>query len=120
MAARAVSCFSPLMPAVGSSPLGQRSEQVVWVWQAWQPASPATDFKRSFCAASRTSLTSDQARLSAAGPRYSGRQVTVSHATQEKAMQDLQLIGVHEDGEHLLLASGDGGCTYRNRTIINF
>ena len=24
-------------------------------------------------------------------------------------MQDLQLIGVHEDGEHLLLASGDGG-----------
>jgi hypothetical protein len=24
-------------------------------------------------------------------------------------MQDLQLIGVHEDGEHLLLAGGDGG-----------
>lgn len=29
-------------------------------------------------------------------------------------MQDLQLIGVHEDGEHLLLAAGDGG-RYRIR-----
>src|SRR3954469_984763 len=30
-------------------------------------------------------------------------------ATQEMAMQDLRLIGVHEDGEHLLLSDADGG-----------
>jgi hypothetical protein len=35
--------------------------------------------------------------------------VRCCRATQEKAMQDLQLIGVHEDGEHLLLVAGDGG-----------
>jgi Protein of unknown function (DUF3071) len=34
--------------------------------------------------------------------------VCCCRATQEKAMQDLQLIGVHEDGEHLLLSAEDG------------
>ena len=29
--------------------------------------------------------------------------------TEAKRMQDLKLIGVHEDGDHLLLADGDGG-----------
>jgi len=38
--------------------------------------------------------------------------VCCCRATQEKAMQDLQLIGVHEDGEHLLL-SGDEGARFR-------
>ena len=30
-------------------------------------------------------------------------------ATREPDMQDLHLIGVHEDGQHLLLADADGG-----------
>src|ERR1035437_4847837 len=34
--------------------------------------------------------------------------VCCCRATQEMAMQDLQLIGVHEDGEHLLLSGAEG------------
>ena len=39
--------------------------------------------------------------------REDGR-VCCCRATQEKTMQDLQLIGVHEDGEHLLFGGADG------------
>src|SRR3989454_10166177 len=70
----------PEIAAVGDRPIGQRSVQLMWVWQAWQPASPATARRRSIVAASRSSLTSVQARLSAAGPRYSGFHATTSQA----------------------------------------
>ena len=51
----------------------------IWVWQLWQPTSPATARKRSVWSVSRTSLTRVQARLSAAGPRKSGRHCATSH-----------------------------------------
>src|SRR5690606_12082450 len=61
--------LSPEIPAVGEMCFGQRSVQLRWVWQAWQPASPATARSRSAFPASRSSQTSVHARLSAAGPR---------------------------------------------------
>ncbi len=68
-AARAVARFRPAIEAVGLSAFGQSVRQLSWLWQAWQPASPATARRRSGWPSSRTSLTSVQARLSAAGPR---------------------------------------------------
>ena len=50
-------------------PRGQNSVQFMWQWQAWQPALPETASMRASLPASRTSLTSVQARLSGAGPR---------------------------------------------------
>src|SRR5260221_2178598 len=61
--------FRPAMAAVGERCFGQRSVQLMCVWQAWQPASPATACSRALLAVSRLSRTRVQARLSAAGPR---------------------------------------------------
>src|SRR2546422_1294806 len=72
--------FRPEIPAVGARPIGQRSVQLMCVWQAWQPASPATARRRSCFTTSRSSLTRVQARLSAAGPRYSAFHATTSQA----------------------------------------
>ena len=69
LSARTVARFRPAIDPVGSSDLGQCSAQLRWLWQAWQPASPVTAASRSLLPVSRTSLTSVQARLSAAGPR---------------------------------------------------
>ena len=54
------------MERVGERCFGQRSVQLTWVWQAWQPASPETARSRSRFSFSRTSLKSVQARFSAA------------------------------------------------------
>ena len=59
----------PAIDAVGARCFGQRSVQLACVWQAWQPASPATACRRSRLRAVAQSLTSVHARLSAAGPR---------------------------------------------------
>src|SRR5262249_11820780 len=64
--ARAVSRFRPAIERVGSSDFGQWARQFSWVWQAWQPASPATRARRSLWPRSRTSVIKVQARLSAA------------------------------------------------------
>src|SRR3954469_22831643 len=65
----AVARFRPAIEKVGDSAFGQNSVQLMWLWQEWQPASPDTAARRSSWPRSRTSLTSVQARLSAAGPR---------------------------------------------------
>lgn len=46
---------------------------------------------------------------SVTGARSSGMVVTDDEQLREPDMQDLRLIGVHEDGHHLLLADADGG-----------
>src|SRR5438034_7926762 len=51
----------PEIAAVGARPIGQRSVQLMCVWQAWQPASPATAPRRPTGAASRTPLPRPQA-----------------------------------------------------------
>ena len=68
------------MPSVGESAFGQRSVQLMCVWQARLASSPATARRRAPCAVSRASLTSVQARFSAAGPRYPGFAATTSQA----------------------------------------
>ena len=68
------------MEAVGLSACGQCSWQDWCEWQAWQPPDAATAASRSGFPASRSSFTSDQARLSAAGPRYAAFHRTVSQA----------------------------------------
>src|SRR5579859_5286648 len=67
--ASAVRRFSPAIEAVGLSASGQCSWQDWWEWQAWQPPAAATAYSRAALPASRSSFTSVQVRLSAAGPR---------------------------------------------------
>src|SRR5207244_6918385 len=80
IAAFAVTRFNPAIAAVGARCFGHHVVHEPCVWHAWQPASPATARIRSRPAVSRASLISVHARLSAAGPRKSGRQPTTSHA----------------------------------------
>src|SRR6516162_9825842 len=70
----------PAMDAVGLSACGLCSWQDWCEWQEWQPPEAATALSLSGFAASRSSLSSDHARLSAAGPRYPAFHRTVSHA----------------------------------------
>src|SRR5437868_14487181 len=79
-AALAVARFKPAIAAVGARCFGHHCVHDPCVWQAWQPASPATARKRTRPPTSRASLTSVHARLSAAGPKKSVRHPTTSHA----------------------------------------
>ncbi len=57
------------MLAVGESRFGQRSVQLMWVWQLWQPASPATARSRSRVRVVPFVLDERPRAVSAAGPR---------------------------------------------------
>lgn len=57
------------MESSGESSFGQWRVQLPWLWQLWQPPETETAASTSARPASRSSFTTLQARLRAAGPR---------------------------------------------------
>src|ERR1019366_5983703 len=94
---------SSRMPSYGLS--GARSDP------AWGEVTGILRFRSRLCGNVDCSTGLRQNYSCGVACGRSGRddgRVCCYWATQEKAMQDLQPIGVHEDGEHLLLTGADG------------